>query len=84
MNPLDTDKLFSGSIPQLYEEHLVPMIFESYAEDLAYRLATRAPTRVLDIAAGTGVATRHLASVLPEGVHIVATDLNQPMLDLAA
>jgi spermidine synthase len=39
---------------------------------------------VLEIAAGTGVVTRHLASVLPESVSIVATDLNQPMLDQAS
>jgi SAM-dependent methyltransferase len=39
---------------------------------------------VLETAAGTGVVTRHLASALPEGVTIVATDLNQAMLDQAA
>jgi SAM-dependent methyltransferase len=39
---------------------------------------------VLEIAAGTGVVTRALASKLPEGVSIVATDRNQPMLDQAA
>jgi ubiquinone/menaquinone biosynthesis C-methylase UbiE len=39
---------------------------------------------VLEIAAGTGVVTRALASVLPDSVSIVATDLNQPMLDHAS
>jgi SAM-dependent methyltransferase len=39
---------------------------------------------VLEVAAGTGVVTRALASVLPERVSIVATDLNQPMLDQAS
>ena len=39
---------------------------------------------MLEIAAGTGVVTRALASVLPAGVSIVATDLNQAMLDQAA
>lgn len=80
----DTDKVFTGSIPRLYETHLVPLIFEPYAADLAIRLASRSMTRVLEIAAGTGVATRSLASVLPDNVSIVATDLNQPMLDHAA
>ena len=84
MSSPDTDKVFSGSIPKLYESHLVPLIFESYAADLANRLASRHPTRVLEIAAGTGVVTRALASALPEHVAIVATDLNQPMLDLAS
>ena len=80
----DTDKVFTGSIPWLYETHLVPLIFEPYAVDLANRLAGRSVTRVLELAAGTGVATRALASALPHTVSIVATDLNQPMLDHAA
>ena len=79
-----TDKVFSGSISQLYETHLVPLIFEPYAADLAKRLASRPVTRVLEIAAGTGVVTRALASVLAERISIVATDLNQPMLDQAS
>jgi SAM-dependent methyltransferase len=83
-NP-ETDKTFSGSIPKLYDTYLVPLIFEPYAEDLANRLAARSlPTRVLEVAAGTGVLTRALASVLPERVAIVATDLNQSMLEHAS
>ena len=83
MTTPDTDKVFTGSIPKLYETHLVPLIFEPYATDLAQRLAARTLGRVLEIAAGTGVVTRSLATVLPESVAIVATDLNQPMLDQA-
>jgi SAM-dependent methyltransferase len=79
-----TDDVFTGSIPKLYETYLVPLIFEPYAVDLADRLASRSLTRVLEIAAGTGVVTRKLASVLPESASIIATDLNQPMLDLAS
>jgi SAM-dependent methyltransferase len=79
-----TDKVFAGSIPKLYEAHLVPLIFEPYAVDLAQRLLSRSPTRVLEIAAGTGVVTRAMASALPDGTSIVATDLNQAMLDQAA
>jgi SAM-dependent methyltransferase len=84
MSSPDTDKAFAGSIPKLYDTYLVPLIFEPYAVDLANRLASRSLTRVLEIAAGTGVVTRALASVLPESASIVATDLNQPMLDLAS
>src|SRR5882762_11702934 len=80
----DTDKVFTGSIPKLYETYLVPLIFEPYAADLVDRLASRSLTRVLEIAAGTGVVTRKLASVLPGNVSIIATDLNQPMLDMAS
>ena len=82
-NPI-SDKIFAGSIPKLYEEYLVPLIFEPYAKDLASRVSARRPARVLEVAAGTGVVTRHLASVLPEKVSIVATDLNRAMLDMAA
>ena len=83
MTPSDTDKVFAGSIPELYERYLVPLIFEPYAADLAARLASQPPNRVLELAAGTGVLTRAMASTLPEHVSIVATDLNQPMLDHA-
>jgi SAM-dependent methyltransferase len=80
----DTDKVFAGSVPKLYESHLVPLIFEPYATDLAERLKPRRITRLLEIAAGTGVVTRALAAALKPGVSIVATDLNQAMLDEAA
>jgi SAM-dependent methyltransferase len=80
----DTDKLFAGSIPSLYDEYLVPLIFEPYAVDLVQWLASRPLTHVLEIAAGTGVVTRQLASVLPADVAIVATDLNPAMLDKAS
>ena len=84
MSSPDTDKVFTGSIPELYETYLVPLIFEPYAANLVNRLASRSPTRVLEIAAGTGVVTRALASALPERMSIVATDLNQSMLDQAS
>src|SRR5262245_10862437 len=78
------DKVFAGSIPKIYQEYLVPLLFEPYAADVADRLAARSVDRVLEVAAGTGVVTRALASRLPERVSIVATDLNQAMLDQAA
>jgi SAM-dependent methyltransferase len=81
---MQTDKVFAGSIPQLYERYLVPLIFEPYAKDLAGRLGAKPPARILEIAAGTGVVTRAMAKQLPGSSAIVATDLNQPMLDHAA
>jgi ubiquinone/menaquinone biosynthesis C-methylase UbiE len=79
-----SDKVFAGSIPELYERFLVPLIFEPYARDLAARVAAAAPRDVLETAAGTGVLTRAIAARLPAATRIVATDLNQPMLDQAA
>jgi SAM-dependent methyltransferase len=80
----DVDRLFTGSIPQLYDEYMVPLIFEPYAADLAARVASRQPSSLLEIAAGTGVVTRRLVNALAPDVRIVATDLNQAMLDRAA
>jgi ubiquinone/menaquinone biosynthesis C-methylase UbiE len=79
----ETDKVFSGAIPEFYERYLVPLIFDPYARDLAARVTSAKPTRVLEIAAGTGVVTRALASQLPATTQIAATDLNLPMLEHA-
>ena len=80
---METDKIFAGSIPEIYDREMVPLIFQPYADDLARRLALLQPNRVLETAAGTGVLTRALRQQLPANAEIVATDLNQPMLDYA-
>src|SRR5947207_15172164 len=59
------------------------MIFEPYAADLASRISGRPLSRVVESASGTGVVTRELARILPTSVAIVATDLNEPMLEQA-
>ena len=78
----DSDKRFDGSIPALYEEYLVPLIFAPYAADLVRRVAGLKPRRILEIAAGTGVVTRALSDALPDA-DIIATDLNPAMLEQA-
>ena len=78
------DTVFGDALSQVYERHLVPLIFEPYAAALAERLVGEPVSRVLEIAAGTGVLTRDLASRLPASVSIVATDLNPAMLGQAA
>jgi ubiquinone/menaquinone biosynthesis C-methylase UbiE len=50
---------------------------------MAQRAAVSAPSRVLELAAGTGIVTRQLRDQLPVGTHLTATDLNPPMLALA-
>ncbi len=79
----EIDKVFAGAIPALYDRYLGPLIFEPYARDLAARLGGM-EGRILETAAGTGIVTRALVRTLPPGIDIVATDLNQPMLDHAA
>jgi ubiquinone/menaquinone biosynthesis C-methylase UbiE len=80
----ETDKLFAGSIPQLYDRYLVPLIFQPYAEAAAAAIADLKPAFVLETACGTGAVTRAMAARLPSTTTIVATDLNPPMLDHAA
>ena len=79
-----TDAAFAGSIPSLYEQYLGPLLFEPYAEETAGRLRGLTQGRILETAAGTGIVTRAMVGALPPAVEIVATDLNQAMLDLAA
>jgi ubiquinone/menaquinone biosynthesis C-methylase UbiE len=79
-----SDAAFAGSIPAIYEQYLGRLMFEPYAAEMAERLKDVSAGRVLEIAAGTGIVTRALAKALPKNVEIVATDLNQAMLDLAA
>ena len=79
-----TDAAFAGSIPALYEQYLGSLLFQPYAEVMASRLNDLTQGRVLETAAGTGIVTRALAKALPREVEIVATDLNQAMLDLAS
>src|SRR5215469_13294017 len=81
---LEADKLFAGSIPESYDRHMVPLIFEPYAADIARRAASFSPGAILETAAGSGVVTRALAPRLPRGASYIVTDLNQPMLDYAA
>ena len=78
-----TDTVFAGSIPAVYDRYMVPLIFAPYAEEVARRARTFMPGHVLETAAGTGVVTEALHHAIPDA-EIIATDLNEPMLDVAA
>ena len=77
------DLVFAGSIPAIYDRYMVPLVFAPYAEEVARRARTFMPGHVLETAAGTGVVTEALHRALPDA-EIIATDLNGPMLDVAA
>lgn len=77
------DAEFRGSIPDVYDRLLVPMIFRAAATRKAGTVAAGSPGEILETAAGTGVLTHALSLACPAAT-IVATDLNQPMLDTAA
>ena len=74
---------FIGSIPENYDEGLGPHIFEPHAQDLSQRVAAAQPARVLELAAGTGIASRFIRNAMPAGSMLTVTDLNQPMLEVA-
>ncbi|MEE8407803.1 MAG: class I SAM-dependent methyltransferase [Acidimicrobiia bacterium] len=76
--------MFTGSVAEVYDTYLVLLIFERYATDLAKRTAALAPEAVLEIAAGSGVVTRGITSMLEPGTRHAVTDLNPPMLEMAA
>jgi ubiquinone/menaquinone biosynthesis C-methylase UbiE len=80
----EADKVFAGSIPEIYDRFLVPLIFDAFAGEMAERVADGAPLTVLETAAGSGVVARALAPRLDPAARFVVTDLNQPMLDRAA
>lgn len=75
---------FAGSIPAAYDRYLGPILFQPYAEDLAARLRVDANSSVLELACGTGILTRILRDRLPATARLVATDLNEPMIQNAA
>jgi SAM-dependent methyltransferase len=83
MSTTSADRLFAGSVPEFYDTYMVPLIFEPYARDVAKRLGRWRLSRVLEVAAGTGVVTRALAAALRETTAITATDLNPAMLERA-
>ena len=74
---------FDGSIPENYDRGLGPHIFFGYADEIARRVADLEPASVLELAAGTGIVTRRLRDVLRTECELLATDLSQPMLDVA-
>src|SRR4051794_8772410 len=80
---VDSVPLFRGSMPQLYDECLVPALFAPFADVTGFRLAPLSPARVLETAAGTGAVTAALAAALPDAA-VVATDISDAMLDEAA
>ncbi len=80
----DTASNFTGTVPENYDQGLGPYIFQEFGAELAARVAAEDPESVLELAAGTGIVTRYLRNALPVDCKLVATDLNPPMLDVAA
>jgi SAM-dependent methyltransferase len=79
------DASWVESMPEVYDRCLGPAVFAPLAGDLATRAQMYAggSTRVLELAAGTGILTAGLVEALPDA-EITATDLNPAMVTYAA
>ena len=75
---------FVGSIPENYDRYLGAVLFEPYARDLVERVKVSDGGSLLEVACGTGIVTRRLRDRLPAGAQIVATDLNEAMINYAS
>lgn len=85
MTEISTNANFTGSIPESYHTYLGPLLFEFSGADMAAQVtaALGGPAKVLEVACGTGISTRHLAHALESGSELTATDLNDAMLSHA-
>jgi ubiquinone/menaquinone biosynthesis C-methylase UbiE len=79
----EANATFTGSIPENYDRYLGPILFGPYADDLVSRLNVSKDAAVLELACGTGIVTRRLLDRLGPDAKVLATDLNDAMLDYA-
>ena len=71
------------SVPKAYDEFLVPRLFEPWAKLLLDEADLRPGESVLDVATGPGTVARLAAVRVGAKGRVVATDIAQPMLDIA-
>src|ERR1700674_3867732 len=71
------------SVPKAYDELLVPRLFEPWAKLLLDEAGLQPSECVLDIATGPGTVARLAAIRLGPHGRVLATDIAQPMLDIA-
>jgi len=74
---------FAGSVPEMYDRHLGPVIFEPYAQD--FGAACGSPKFEVALCwrlrAVPACSRQRLFELLPVDVELVATDLNEPMVE---
>lgn len=72
-----------GSGPATYQDFLVPAMFTPYAESLARQVGVGEGSRVLDVACGTGAASRVMARRAGGSGSVVGVDMGEPTLAIA-
>jgi ubiquinone/menaquinone biosynthesis C-methylase UbiE len=71
------------SVPRAYDELLVPRLFEPWAKLLLDEVGLQPGESILDVATGPGTVARLAAACVGPRGRIVATDIAEPMLDIA-
>jgi ubiquinone/menaquinone biosynthesis C-methylase UbiE len=72
-----------GSAPAAYQEFLVPAMFAPFAEALVEQAGLGEGSRVLDVACGTGAASRAAARRAGASGSVIGVDLGEPTLEVA-
>ena len=69
---------------EIYEQHLVPVMFEPFARDLIKLCNIKRYERILDVACGTGIVSRLAIDYVNASVgKVVGIDINPIMLNMA-
>lgn len=72
-----------GDGPEAYERYIVPAFSGIWAQDMVKRAQIDKGDRILDLACGTGIVTRHALSLLDDSCQITGIDLNAAVLEKA-
>lgn len=73
-----------SSISEAYDQFMAPQLFEPWARELVSRAVLRGGSSVLDLASGPGPVARLAAAAIGSGGRVVASDISQAMLAVAA
>src|ERR1035438_1141552 len=73
-----------ASIPEAYERFMLRQLFEPWARELVGRAHLQPGWSVLDGASSLGPVAREAAAAVAPAGRVVATDISEPMLALAA
>lgn len=74
----------NNTAAELYEQRLVPAMFEPFARDLIHSCNIRGSDRILDVACGTGIVSRLAIDYVDVSLgKVVGLDINAAMLNVA-
>lgn len=80
---METKIQFNGQIPEHYQHMLTPFMFDGFSKDVVERIDFISAHHVLELASGTGSVTKYLVNKLTGDAHLIATDLEADMLEIA-